>query len=63
MLRAPVKCKMLVQHWIGSKPNHVLAREQSDEVDRFSYLANCISPDDRISESAIARTKGSIEIH
>lgn len=37
------KCKMLLNEWISSKPNILLARKQLDEVGRFSYLGSCIS--------------------
>lgn len=29
---------MLLQKWIGSKPNFVLAKENLGEVDNFRYL-------------------------
>lgn len=39
MLFAPSKCKILLQDWIGSNPNLVLAAgEQLGLVDSFGYL-------------------------
>lgn len=47
------KRKMLLQDWIGSKPNLGLVagrRGELDEVDGISYLDNCISPDGHTSD-------------
>lgn len=43
MCCARSKYVFLLQDWIGSKPNLVLAREQLVEVDRSSYVSSCIS--------------------
>lgn len=39
---APSQREMLLQVWIGSKPNHFLAEEELGEVGRFSYLVSFI---------------------
>lgn len=39
------KCRMLLQDWVGSKPNLALANDELGEVDRCIYLSICISPD------------------
>lgn len=41
---APSRCKMLLQHCIGSKPNLVFADGVLGVVDRFNYFGNFISP-------------------
>lgn len=42
---ASSKCRLLLQDWIGSKPEPVLAKEHLGEMDRFGYLGSWISPD------------------
>lgn len=44
----PSNSKMLLQDWIGSEPDVVLAGEKLSEVDEFSYLDRCISPGGRV---------------
>lgn len=41
---------MLFPNWNDSDLSHFLAGEQLGEMDRLGYLANCISPDCRISD-------------
>lgn len=48
------KYVMMLQDWIISKPNLVFARDQLDEVDRFSYMGNWIPPGDRISKEMLS---------
>lgn len=55
------ECKMLLQDWVVSKPNLVLTEEQVDEVDRFSYLGNCITPGGSITDGVSSR--GSFDWH
>lgn len=38
------------------KPNHTFSKEQLNEIDRFSYFSNRISPDSRILDEASSRT-------
>lgn len=49
------KCRVLLQDWISSKMNLVLAEEQPDEVDRFSYFSSCISFGGGISNDMSSR--------
>lgn len=36
----PSKGKMMLQDWIGSNPNHILAGDELDEVNGFGYLGS-----------------------
>lgn len=45
---------MLLQDWIASKPD-LVATEQLEQMDRFSYLENCISPYVRITDDVSSR--------
>ena len=40
----PPKCKVLLQDWVGSNPNLILADEPINVVDHFNYLNSLISP-------------------
>ena len=40
----PPKCKMLLQDWVGSNPNLLLADEPISVVDHLNYLDSLISP-------------------
>lgn len=42
--------KMVLQDWISLKPSLAFAWDQVGEVDRFSDLVSCISPDGHISD-------------
>lgn len=44
-----LRYRMLLPEWTDSKLNLVLAKEELDEVDRFSNFGSCISPGDRTS--------------
>lgn len=44
------KCKMLLQNWIGPKPNFVLGEEELSEAVGFGYLVSRISRDGHISD-------------
>lgn len=47
---ASSKCKILLQVWIGSKPDFVFfLGEELNEIGRFSYLVSSISSGSRIS--------------
>lgn len=58
------KCKTLLEDSIGSKFNSVLEGEEVRELDKFSYLISCISPNGRISGELSSRMqKMAIGIH
>ncbi|KER22108.1 hypothetical protein T265_09726 [Opisthorchis viverrini] len=40
----PAKCKVLLQDWVGSNPNLMLADEPIEVVDKFVCVDSCISP-------------------
>lgn len=50
---ATSKCEMLLQCWIGSKPN-LIEGEEVGEVDGFCYLSSCISRGGRISDELLS---------
>ena len=47
---APPKCKMMLQDWVGVTPNLSIRGQFIERVDKFNYLASCISPDGSIAE-------------
>lgn len=63
ILCAPSKCKMLLEERVGPKASLVLAEEQLDEVDRFSYLGICISPGSHTLDSVFSHIDGLVDIH
>lgn len=50
------EAKMPLQNRIGSEPKVVLAAEDSDKMDGFSYLDSCISPAGRIYHKIFSHT-------
>ncbi|THD18894.1 Alpha 1 3-glucosidase [Fasciola hepatica] len=52
---APSKCKLLLQDWVGSTRNLVLAGEALAEVDKFCYLGTYVSPDGQIADKVSLR--------
>lgn len=54
MLFAPSEFKMPLNDWICSKPDFELVK---NEVDRFSYLGDRISPGGRLLEEVSAHIK------
>ena len=51
----PPKCKVLLQDWVGSNPNLILAGEPISVVDHFNYLGSLISPGGLAKEEVTQR--------
>ena len=51
----PLKCKMMLQDWVGATPNLSIKDEIIERVDKFTYLGSCITPDGSIAEELSPR--------
>ncbi|VDP93202.1 unnamed protein product [Echinostoma caproni] len=52
---APSKCKMLLQDWVGPAPSLTVTGEVIEQMDKFCYLGNYISPSGRITDEVSSR--------
>ena len=51
----PTKCKVLLQNWVGSNPNLLLAGEPINVVDHLNYLGSLVSPGGLAEEEVTQR--------
>ena len=52
---ALLKCKVVLQNWVGVTPNLSIKGQFIEPVDKFTYLGSCITPNGSIVEELSSR--------